>query len=521
LKHEKRLHVLAPFLLCLAARVIASEPADSLAFAAKRRQILERNPDERATLTLEAAEDLARDGYYAEALDLIYAMEREKPGTAEEGWDSDFTAEPSVPAGAGPRTSGTASSGGKAPPVTGYVQTAMDYDEWQGLDTLLSGRVRTKLEWDPQGRTVDRVSSVFQGSDRNVYFDVSAKGAAFGRLLKFEGTAQAEKNLWQPYKDSLDRIYLQARLEGNTRALGKPLSVVSPVFAEAQQYRYGRFGSQSYRAFGATPGLEAVSSDLRKSVFLSWELRNTGYPGSPSDGNFRTGPAASAEWYGNRVTFDAETRFQITRYARDTSRYRLRELETRGGAFVRTWNRLRAGVRTSGVSETGDYSDSLYMYIPFLTLVPASYQLKGSVWMVQPQLIADWTPAISTTLSLAYTQARFPILDKVEGYALDNPKYLEETYDDWKPAVGVTVLTKSFFFTFTADYEENWIPASAGYSLGSSRGIGLNCDLFWKIRPWIELDFSGMLSRGRDMGPLQGRIQNMHSLSLGMTSRFP
>lgn len=493
------------------APAIASEAADSLAFAAKRRQILEQDPDERSVLILDAAEDLARDGYFTEALDLIFSLD--DPESAAAAWDSDFTAEefPSAPIPApASRPYGNAS---------GYVQTGLDYDEWVGLDTSVSGRVRAKLDWDPVAGAVERISSVFQGSDRNAYFDVTAKGAAWRRMFKFEGAALAEKQLWQTYGDSLDRLYLQARLEGNTRSLGKPVSAVTPVFAELQQYRHDRFGSQSYRVLGATPGLEAVSGDLRKSLLLSWEFRNTDFPSSRSYGNFRNGPVASAEWYGNRVTVDAETRFQTTRYFRDTSFYRLRELETRGGAYVRTWKWLRAGLRTSGFTEAEDYTDSVY--IPVFTPILASYQMKGSTWMVQPQLIADWTPSVSATLSLGYTRARFPIVNQVDGLALQTPKYLEESYDDWKPALGVTVLTKAIFLTLTAEYEVNTVDASPEYSIGSSRGLGLNGDLFWKIRSWLEIDVSGMMTRGDDAGPLPGRIRDMLSLSLGLTSRLP
>ena len=511
LEQKNLLIRIIPILLCLAGSAFASEPADSLAFLAKRRQILERNPDERVTVILEAAEDLARDGYYEEALDLIFSLE--DPESAGADWDSDFTAEPMPKQGAA--SHGLAGLSG----LSGYVQSAVGYDEWEGLDTLLSGRIRAKLNWDPQGKALDRISATFQGSERNAYFEGTAKGAAWRRMLKFDGMLQAEKPLRQPAGDSLDRVYLQAQLEGNTRAMGKPISLVTPLFGEAQEYRHGRFGSESYRALGATPGLEAISEDLRKSLILSWEFRRTQFPANPAKSNFRNGPVASAEWYGNRITFDGETRFQATRFQTDTSRYHVQELETRGGLFVRAWKRLRAGVRTSGNSEIDQYRDSVY--IPVSTRILAAYTLKGSSWMVQPQLIADWTPAISTTLSLAYTQARFPILNTVDGFVLQNSKYIEESYDDWKPSLGMTILTKAIFLTLSADYEENWVAGSPEYNIGSSRGIGLNCDLFWKIRSWIEVDFSGSLSRGRGRGPLQGRIQNMRSLSLGLTSRFP
>lgn len=507
--------------LCLAPNALADEPADSLAFEAKRRQILEHSPDERATLTLDAAEDLARDGYYIEALDLIFSMEEGAPASLD--WDPDSS--DLDPDAAGDTLAGSpADKAPRSPPPyastgSGYVQSSLGYDAWEGLDTTVSGRIRTKLQWDRRGRLVERITTVFQGSDRNAYFDLAAKGAAFRRMFKFEGDMQAEKRLWQAYGDSLDRLSLLAKLEGNTRALGKPLSLVAPVFAEAQQYRFdNRPGSLSYQAFGAMPGLEAISADLRKSLFLSWELRRTDFPSAASTGNFRNGPVASAEWYGERITLDAETRFQTTRYQRDSSLYRLRQLETRAGVFARLRPWLRAGIRARGGTESEEYRDSVE-FADF-NRIPADYRLRGSTLMVQPQLVGEWASSYSFSLSLAYTQARFPILSQVGGSTLQSSRYVEESYDDWKPEAGVTILTKAIFLTLSANYQENTVPyAPLDYTLESSKGFGLNGNLFWKVRPWLEIDFTGMASH-RFKGTKKDRIQDIRSMSLGLTSRF-
>jgi hypothetical protein len=519
---------LLTFLLahCVALLAHAAEPADSLTFEAKRRQILEHTPDERATLILSAAQDLARDGYYAEALDLIFSMQ--DPSAAPD-WEIDFDTVAVKPGQSGdgmlpsPRPALS-----QAIPGSGYVQSTLEYEEWDGLDTTLGGRVRAKLEWDPRGRLLDRITTVFQGSDRNAYFDASAKGSAFGNMLKLEGDALAEKKLWQTYSDSLDRAFLQAKAEFNTRRFGKPVSVEIPAFAELEQFRHERFGSQSYRAYGASPGLEAVSDNLLKSMILSWELRQTDYPYLPSASSLRQGPAAAGEWYGDRVSLDAETHFDTYHYNRDTSLYRMRRLETRAGVFVRTFRWLKVGFRTQGETEFEDYRDSVNI-ITLDTIQPddtvlAEYRLRGSQWTVQPQLIAEWASAYSASLIFSFARARYPVLFDVNGQILETPRYINTSADDWRLEAGISALTKAIFFTLSLDYEVNWVPTSLNYSsTGSSKGASLNSNLFWKVVPWMEIDFSCAITRRFELaqGFLSGNINDNATVSLGIASRFP
>jgi hypothetical protein len=504
----------------MAAFSFASEPTDSLAYEAKRRQILENAPDERATLILGAAQELARDGFHAEALDLIYSMQDTVGG---QDWEGDFDSV--LSAGQAPQLPI------KAPGAftSGYVQASVDYEEWEHLDTLVGGRIRAKLEWDPKGRLIDRVSTVFQGSDRNAYFDLSGKGSAMGGLLKWEGDGLVEKRFprlygdsltRRDYGDSLDRVFLQAKLEGNTRRFGKPLSVVVPTFAETDAYRHDRVGYYSYRAYGAGPGLEAVSEDLRKTLILSWDLRRTEYPSSPSASNLRNGPVALGEWYGERIALDAESRFINYGYDRDTSLTRISRLETRAGLFVRTWPWLKIGVRTVGESETDAYVDT----VDLLTLdrLQARYSLEGSLWSVRPQVVAEWASTYSASLGMSFARGDYPVLDRLEGRTLLFPLYQNYSADDWKAEAGFSILSKAIFFTVSLDYEENWVAHPEIYRQGSSKGVGLDGNLFWKIRRWFEIDVSCNATRRIWLarGYASGNIVDVVNLSLGLSSRF-
>lgn len=487
----------------------ADEVNDSLAFDQKRRQVLADSPDERRTVVLGAAEDLARDGYYAEALDLIYGLE---DSAATAALSEDFLSD-TIPAIAPPTPAFQPLQ------INGYLQSSLSYDEWEGQDQPFGGHVRAKTEWMPQATFFDRVTSMFQGSERNAYFDFSAKGSAFARMLKVETEALIEKNLWQTSGDSLDRIFVQTMGEGNTRALGKPVSAVLPVRAEVERFHFDRLGYLSSQSLWAAPGLEAVSEDLRKSLSLSWEMKESYYPTSVPSGNFRHGPVAWGEWYAGRISVDAESRYQTYRYVRDTSLYRQWEMETRAGLFVRTWPWLKVGIRSMGGKESVDYRDSVDL--TNLNRVQAAYRLQGSIWSLQPQLVWEWASSYSATFSLAYGQGNYPTLTTVDGQELEIPKYLDAPYEDWRPSLGFTILSKTIFLTLSLDYETNTVPANSIYSMGSSRGMGVNGNLFWKLRPWFEIDFTCMVERQLDAGSLPGRIQNMTSLVLGFTSRFP
>jgi hypothetical protein len=493
---------------CLAAGARADERSDSLAYEAKRQLVLEQGPDERAGAILAAAEDLARDGYYAEALDLFFSMQ----DSAKADWEDEFDrALASALAKPAPPRTGRAS---------GYVQSGIGYDRLSGVDTILTAHVRGKVEWDPPGRALERVAAIAHASDRNAYFDATAKGAALGRLVRFEAEALAEKLLWRPYGDSLDRVYAALRLDPTTRPLGQPVAAEAPMFAETELYRRDRFGAPSHYAAGIVPGVQAMSENTAKSLLLSWDARGYAYPASPGYSFFRDGPVASGWWYGERLVFDAESRFSTTRYRRDTSLVRVRRLETQAGGAVRVWRWLKIGLRAAGETELDDFRDSVRN---LFDTVRAEYRLTGSSWSLRPQLSAEWRGAYSASVGLAFTRSRYPALSEAGGIRLDYDLFLNTSNDDWKAEAGFTALTKAIFLTLSVDYEENWVPYNPFYGLGSSGGAGLSGSLSWKLRPWFEVEAAVEATRRTWLaqGFTGGMISDNLLLSAGVTSNFP
>jgi hypothetical protein len=494
---------------CLAAATArADERSDSLAYAAKRQLLLEQGPDEREGAILSAAEDLARDGYFSEALDLVFSMQDTAIADWEDEFDRSLAAALAKPAPA------------RSNRPFGYVQSGMDYELWPGVDTLLTAHVRGKLEWDPPGRAWERAAVVAHASDRNAYFDAIAKGAFARRMLRFETEALAEKMLWQPYRDSLDRVYLAIRLNPTSRPLGQPLAVEAPLFAETELFRHDHFGSHSHYAAGIAPGLQAMSENTAKSLLLSWDARGQAFPETPGYSYYRDGPVASGWWYGNRLDFDAETRFSTTRYRRDTSLVRDRRLETMAGGSVRLWRWLKIGLRASGETEFDDYRDSVSNGFD---TVRADFSLTGSTWSLRPQLAAEWRGAYTASIGLAFARGRYPILTEAGGLNLDRVYFLNTSNDDWKAEAGFTMLTKAIFLTLSLDYEENWVPYNPYYALGSSGGAGLAGSLSWKLRPWFEVDATVQATRRLWLAPgyTGGILSDNLLLSAAVTSNFP
>lgn len=507
-------------------------PSDSLAFALKRRKILEGAPDVRLSAILEAAEDLAEDGYYAEALELVYDLEDTAWSAKSEG---DFLMD-SLPSGTAAAPEAVPEPARPAAPAPArlvlkelhsYVRSSFEYDDWD--DQPFGGEVRAKLEWLPEDSFLERVTPTFAGSDRRAFAGLATRGSAFGRLLKVDAEGLAERKLWQAYGDSLDRISLLGLVEAGTRPLGRPVSVSLPIRGEADLYREDRLGLLSRRSVGAAPALEAVSRDLRRSLLVSWDVRWYEFPASPASGFFRHGPSLLANWFGDRFTVETEAHLLDDRYDRDTSMYRSRVWEGRISAFAKPGRRVQAGLRLLHGSETSRYLDTLRMLgagptdsvpLPVEDPVRVRYRLEGVTAAVQPVVTVDWRSIYSASLSLAYSRGWYPLLSGHGGRDLAWPQFIDESYQGWKPEATFSILSRRLFLNVTLGYEMHAPSASPFYFQGYSEGVGLGGHCSWKLSPWMEMDLSGLWRKRLDGKPAPGQVQDMTSISGGFISRF-
>lgn len=515
----------------VSAQEAASEaPSDSLAFEMKKRKILESAPDVRMAAVVEAADELARDGFYAEALELIYDLEDTSWAAKSEAFlEEELSGEAMLPAD----TATVSAAPGAAPKTTpaalrelrSYVRSSLEYDDWD--DMPIGGEVRAKLEWLPEDSFVERVTPTFAGSDRRAFVGMAARGSAFDRILKVEAEGLAERKMWQPYGDSLDRISAQAVVEAGTRPLGKSLSVSLPVRGEVEQYRHDRLGLLSRRTLGAAPTLEALSSDWRKSVMVAWEVRGYRFPTSRSSDFLRQGPFLLANWYGDRFTAELEGQLTDDRFRRDTSMFASRAWEARAAAFVRPFRRLKAGVRLQHNGERSRYADTLRTLAPVLAdtvlgyrvdTLTGRYSLKGWVSSVQPVLTLEWASIYSASLSLAYVRGWFPIIGTYRGRELFPALYIDESYAAWKPEAGFSILSKRLFLNASAGYELHKPSPSPQYYTGYHEVLGLGGNLAWKMNPFVEADFSGLF-RIQTRGSSSAAMDLM-SFSAGLVSRF-
>lgn len=521
--------------LCCARLPAAAEeadpeaPADSAAFELKRRKILESAPDERMAVVLEAAEDLARDGFYEEALELVFDLE--DTASSEDALDrllaGDTAAPPAEPLPAKPPPALPAA----LQDLRSYVRSSLEYDDWNDSGEL-GGEVRGKLEWlPPKGSFLERVSPSFSGSDRRAWFDLAARGSAFGRMLRADLEGLVEKKLWQAYGDSSDRFLLQGMVEGSTRPLGKAVSMSLPLRAEIEHFRHERpFGIPSSRLVSLAPAVEAVSWDLRRNATLSWNLRRYDYPSEAEAGRTGHGPFLMASWYGDRFALEAEANCLWDAYDRDTSLLERRDIELRGQSHVRPLKRLKAGLSALHRHETGDYRDSLYVRLPVavdtlqfwdIDTVDARYGLRGSTLTLEPSLAWEWDAEQALTLSVAYTRAWYPLLGDVGGRELDASLYLTESYEEWHPELAYTILSRRLFLNLSAGYQMN-APYESDQYLSIplySEGFVLRGDCNWKFSRWMEVDFSGEW-RYQVKGSSTSRVSDILNLSLGITSRF-
>jgi hypothetical protein len=153
----------------------------------------------------------------------------------------------------------------------------------------------------------------------------------------------------------------------------------------------------------------------------------------------------------------------------------------------------------------------------------AVYRLEGSTWSVRPELAADWRGTYSASLALAFSRSRYPLLSEAGGILLGNDLFLNTSNDDWKAEAGFTMLSKTIFLTLSLAYEENWVPYSAVYTVGSSKGANLGGNLSWRLHPRLEIDAAAEVTRRLWLAPgyAAGMISGSLALSAGVTSHFP
>jgi hypothetical protein len=510
-----------------AQEVTAEVPSDSAAYEAKRRKVLEASPDVRQAAILEAADELARDGFHAEALELVYDLEYpESSDRAEREFLEDFPDDTAF-ADPPPLT--------KAPTVPyalrdlrSYVRSSLEYDDWD--ENPIGGEVRAKLEWDPPGGFFERITPTFSGSDRRAFMSLSGLGTAFSRALKVEGEGLAEKKLWQAYGDSLDRLSLWVSAEGTTRPLGRAVSMSLPVRAELEEYREDRLGLLSRRGFGASPTVEAVSSDWRKSLLLSWEARGWLFPSSRSSDFLRHGPVALANWYADRFTLEAEGQAMDDRYRRDTSMFQSFAWEGRGAAFAKpfgNFRRFKAGLRLTASGERSRYLDTLRVLTPVIIdsfpdydidTLTGRYDLEGTSFSVQPVLTLEWASIYSASLSLAWQRGRYPLIATYGGRDLLSALYIDESFTAWKPEAVFSILSRRVFLNASVGYEMHEPMDSPHYYQRYHEAFGMGASFSLKLSPWVELDFSG-LWRAQTRG-IPTTAVDILSISAGFISRF-
>lgn len=502
-------------------------PTDSSAYDAKRRKILESSPDIRQAAILEAADELARDGFHAEALELVYDLE--DPASSERAEREFLEVFPDD------APSADTAPPAKSPPVTAalrdlqsYVRSSIEYDDWD--DNPVGGEVRAKLEWAPPGGFFERITPTFSGSDRRAFMSLSGLGSAFSRMLKVEGEALAEKKLWQPYGDSLDRASLWGSVEATSRPLGRAVSLSLPLRADLEQYREDRLGLLSRRGFGAAPAVEAVSADWRRSLMLSWEARGYLFPSTPSSDFLRHGPVLLANWYADRFTLEAEGQAMDDSYRRDTSMVRSFAWEGRAAAFVKPFGgfrRFKAGLRVTASGERSRYLDTLRVLTPVvidsfadfaIDTLTGRYALEGLAYTVQPVLTLEWASIFSASLSLAHQRGRYPLIAAYGGKDLLSALFIDESFTAWKPEAVFSILSRRVFLNASVGYEMHEPMDSPHYYQRYHEALGLGASFSLKLSPWVELDFSG-LWRTQTRGTPTPAV-DLTSISAGFVSRF-
>ncbi len=525
----------AAALLCLTNEAGAID-ADSLAYMAKRVQLALHAylPDE-YDLYLEAAEELAGAGLYAEAYDIIRDLgdpdsTADDAAFAEDGRDSvhaafesllrDFSDSaltidsaladpPAVPRGGFPDANEQSALNAvwKLRFGTSYDQYdderdyLIDDDAQWSSDTFaydsdqrpFSASAQASCRFETIGPLLTRIEPSVYLSDTRLRGSLTARGELLPNALAWEFKADAEKKRREDYGDSSDALEGELRIESSSRRWTKRVWFEAPLTVRGERYRHDRSLYISAVTLEASPGLGVALGDGGNELLIRWRARAGRYAelGLPENSD-QFGPAAELTLWTDPLSLLASVTALRERFPSAHNPAKIDKLE--GVLDVRfspaAW--IEPGVQGRITAETMHYTQdtvrSATTYEPGVDPV-LSYSLNGYTVSATPFLSFNPTTAWRLQAAIHIEAYEYPAVTEIDGVQLDPPLYIWESSLKLTPEASIGCAYGKLWWSLSAGY---CIENNRGETLESSRGVECTGDVSWSVRNWLRLDFSGI-----------------------------
>ncbi|MBD3345393.1 MAG: hypothetical protein GF401_10060 [Chitinivibrionales bacterium] len=501
------------FLLSLSA---AAQPADSLNYYHTRNKMMQ-SQDEDILKAVKAADALAGQGFYTEALDLLNEIAP--------------VIQTPVPPGSAPK---------HRPPEmknTWRIMSGMDYyylkdigkadtSDQEARDSIQQLKeepfavfAKASLEYTPSSAFIRSLTpSVYIGNNRTS-IDLESRFHFFKKWLNTDIYAKAEKQLMRSDEfrgdtpDTSDLLEGEIRLELQSFHLDNPAGFSLPLAVTNRTYRYNRSGRSSYLEYSTTPLGEFTTRDFKKTYtagflvqYKDYYDRNAGIgdsSGIDSLDIYRFGPTLTADLLLNRITCNFMAGYLFEHYPNS------RRIDTRSdyefeGRIERKINELiRVPVILDYLYSHEEYNQNFLfsvdsiIYNPFPrfpldtvakdTTIPAAYSLYGSSLKAGPGIELSPSPFLQISLEIPVIYRRYNAIDPVADERFSVIQYIDETSVVFEPEIGFRLAPQIFDFRFYFAWLRENMEEKSYYYESSNTGVRLRSDLYWSLTDKVSL----------------------------------
>jgi hypothetical protein len=474
---------------------------------------------------IEAAEDLAAEGFYEEAadllVDLLVASEEDTLGEPEAL--PDMTLEDTVP----------------ERPVEWRVAAGGDYYYYEDIDssdTLLQyfaeneayyvGEVSVGLEWRPDEAPGSLLASALHVSNTAIDGEVVAELENADRTMSLEVALRGEKHVRSEFGDSSDNVGIRIAADPSSGPSESPVVVSLPLEGEIENYRYSRPGYGDCRSVRLSPTVTLNFPGFGRSLDLGGDFERAVYDSVDRYRDlWRYGPSASTRLWFDYVSLSADLSYVWERYpgsdgAVFPERQQVLEVSADLSVVPLPWLEARlAGDFTHSVSE--------YTYGRVVDTV-RTYRLPTPAASVTPQIV--FSPGVLGSMSVGFTyEMSHAPLEDVEGM----PMYIDDWYDAYEPSVGAGLSSEKVFVDGSVsfrmeDVREVGVPldsaaAAEAYTYNfseDSRSARVSLSASVSITTWLSANLYGdyEYQMFRPFG--SGRSAHNRSLTVSLEATF-
>lgn len=500
---------------------LRAQSADSLAYT-ERKQRLAADLSEEQQLIVEAAEELATEGLFAEAHQMLEGLpavdstkaaastEQKRPDSPGMVLDVSLT------------------------PVT-YVRrddivdtSGMKQEEKDSLRDLLetpplSSSARAQLTWKPPVAHLRHVRPRVLATSTHGRAGADAHLELFGNALTLEPKINAEKR-WSmdgEYQHELlklvqrgfsdqgssasDNLELDFRATASTPRAGRPLGIAFPARVSAKSYREPNNVYDSYRWYRLAPEIRYRTPALTFESALRGRFEYKNYRHHRDSLSYLLiGPELETALWLPRVPANVNVFVDNRRYPDRWGLPSSLTAESEMGMHVRGLNRLTPHLTVRHIYEQEEHRVEHIMFGLFDNDTSTlSYTLAGWDLVAEPRAELDLSRDLRTDLSLIYGYREGPLTrkganpDTVVG--LEQPLYLWEGFHAVEPGISLEYSGRKGRIAASMGYRYENIDSmyarldrpdtseTAGANVRDSRMFRVSVDASWRIAPGLTL----------------------------------